>query len=81
MKCEKQISYNRPAADLVLPESPELERAVLGALILSALKIGLVVVGMDTFYQYIATGLIIIVAVYFETIQKNLSKIMGKKKA
>ena len=54
---------------------------VLGALILSALKIGLVVVGMDTFYQYIATGLIIIVAVYFETIQKNLSKIMGKKKA
>ena len=34
MKCEKQISYNRPAADLVLPESPELERAVLGALIL-----------------------------------------------
>lgn len=34
MKCEKQISYNRPAADLVLLESPELERAVLGALIL-----------------------------------------------
>ena len=53
----------------------------MGALILSALKIGLVVVGMDTFYQYIATGLIIIVAVYFETIQKNLSKIKGKKKA
>ena len=34
MKREKQISYNRPAADLVLPESPELEKAVLGALIL-----------------------------------------------
>ena len=34
MKCEKQISYNRPAADLVLPESPELERAVLGALMI-----------------------------------------------
>lgn len=34
MKCEKQISYNRPAADLVLPESPELETAVLDALIL-----------------------------------------------
>ena len=34
MKREKQISYNRPAADLVLPESPELETAVLGALIL-----------------------------------------------
>ena len=34
MRCEKQISYNRPAPVEVLPESPELERAVLGALIL-----------------------------------------------
>ena len=34
MKREKQISYNRPAIELVLPESPELERAILGALIL-----------------------------------------------
>lgn len=33
MKREKQISYNRPAIE-GLPESPELERAVLGALIL-----------------------------------------------
>ena len=34
MKREKQTSYNRPATDSALPESPELERAVLGALIL-----------------------------------------------
>lgn len=34
MKREKQISYNRPDAVEVLPESPELEKAVLGALIL-----------------------------------------------
>lgn len=34
MKREKQISYNRPAPVEGLPESPELERAVLGALIL-----------------------------------------------
>ena len=34
MKREKQISYNRPEAVEVLPESPELETAVLGALIL-----------------------------------------------
>ena len=34
MRGEKQISYNRPAPVEVLPESPELERAVLGALIL-----------------------------------------------
>ena len=33
MKHEKQISCNRPD-DLTLPESPELEAAVLGALIL-----------------------------------------------
>lgn len=33
MKREKQISYNRPAIE-GLPESPELERAILGALIL-----------------------------------------------
>lgn len=34
MRCEKQISYNRLEAVEVLPESPELEKAVLGALIL-----------------------------------------------
>ena len=34
MKREKQNSYNRPVAVEMLPESPELERAVLGALIL-----------------------------------------------
>lgn len=33
MKREKQISYNRPAIE-GLPESPELKRAILGALIL-----------------------------------------------
>ena len=34
MQRGKQISYNRPAPVEVLPESPELEKAVLGALIL-----------------------------------------------
>lgn len=34
MKREKQTSYNRPAPTEGLPESPELERAILGALIL-----------------------------------------------
>lgn len=34
MKREKQLSYNRPDAVEVLPESPELEKVVLGALIL-----------------------------------------------
>ncbi|WP_418426724.1 replicative DNA helicase [Alistipes sp.] len=34
MKRENQTSYNRPAPVDLLPESPELEKAVLGALIL-----------------------------------------------
>lgn len=34
MRCEQQISYNRLEAVEVLPESTELEKAVLGALIL-----------------------------------------------
>lgn len=36
MRCEQQISYNRLEAVEVLPESPELEKAVLGALILDS---------------------------------------------
>ena len=36
MKREKQISYNSPAPVEGLPEAPELEKAVLGALILEA---------------------------------------------
>ena len=38
---------------------------ILGAILLSALKVGLVVVGVDTFWKYIATGAIIVIAVYF----------------
>ncbi len=52
---------------------------VLGALTLSALKIGLVVIGMDTFYQYIATGLIIVVAAYFEVIQAKISHFLSRR--
>lgn len=46
---------------------------ILGAILLSALKVGLVVVGVDAFWQYIATGGIIVIAVYFETIQEIIS--------
>lgn len=45
---------------------------LLGAILLSALKVGLIVTGVDTFWQYIATGGIIIIAVYFEYIQSRL---------
>jgi ribose transport system permease protein len=42
-----------------------------GAILLQALKVGLVVLGVDTFWQYIATGVIIIVAVYLDIVQEK----------
>ena len=49
-----------------------------GAVTLSALKVGLVVLGVDTFWQYIAMGAIIIVAAYFEVIQTTLERRMSQ---
>jgi ribose transport system permease protein len=34
---------------------------------------------MDTFYQYIATGLIIVIAAYFEVIQGTISKLVFRR--
>lgn len=45
---------------------------VIGAVLFSALKVGLVVLGVDTFYQFIVTGLVIIVAAYIEIVQGNM---------
>lgn len=45
---------------------------VIGAILFSALKSGLIILGMDTFYQYIATGIVIILAAYIEIVQGNL---------
>ena len=47
---------------------------LLGTLLLSALKVGLVVIGVDSFWQYIATGAIIAVAAYFEVVQGHFGK-------
>ena len=44
---------------------------LLGAFLLSALRVGLIVMGMDTFWQYIATGVVIVVAAYFEVMQTH----------
>lgn len=51
---------------------------VLGAILFSGLKVGLIVVGVDTFWQYIATGIVIVVAAYVEVIQSSIS--LAKKK-
>ncbi|MEL4503466.1 ABC transporter permease [Luteococcus sp. H138] len=46
---------------------------LLGALLLSALKVGLVVQGVDSFWQYIATGAIIAFAAYFEIMRDRIN--------
>jgi ribose transport system permease protein len=53
---------------------------LLGAILLSTLKVGLVVVGVDTFWQYIATGAIIVIAAYFEVIQDKMKNMKFNKK-
>ncbi len=53
---------------------------VLGAFTISALKIGLIVIRLDTFYQFIAIGLIIILATYLDTLQAIIVAKFGKKK-
>jgi ribose transport system permease protein len=53
---------------------------LLGAILLSTLKVGLVVVGVDSFWQYIATGAIIVIAAYFEVIQDKLKNIKFTKR-
>jgi ribose transport system permease protein len=53
---------------------------VLGAFTLSALRIGLIVIGMDTYYQYVAIGLIILVATYLENIQAFVIRLFKKIK-
>lgn len=52
---------------------------VFGAVLLAALKVGLIVLNVDTFWQYIVTGIIIIIAAYFEFIQEKFASIVAKK--
>lgn len=53
---------------------------VLGALLLAALKIGLIITGVSTFWQYIVTGIIIVIAAYFEVIQGKMAAFFSAKK-
>ncbi|HET6497796.1 MAG TPA: ABC transporter permease [Coriobacteriia bacterium] len=46
---------------------------LLGAVLLSALRVGLVVQGVDAFWQFIATGAIIAFAAYFEIVRDRLN--------
>ena len=53
---------------------------VIGAILFSALKVGLITSGVDTFWQYVATGVVIIIAAYVEIIQSKLAKRSNKHK-
>lgn len=54
---------------------------VLGAILFSGLKVGLIVAGVDIFWQYVATGLVIIVSAYVEVLQTSLSSAPSAKRA
>lgn len=47
---------------------------LFGAILFAALRVGLIVLGVDAFYQFIATGLVIIIAASIEVFQTSISK-------
>lgn len=49
-----------------------------GAILLAALKVGMIILNVDTFYQYIVTGCVIILAAFFEVIQQKLEAKVAK---
>lgn len=53
----------------------------IGGLMLAVLQVGMVVINVDSFWQYVVTGIIIIVASYFEYIQADFSAWMARRKA
>ncbi len=52
-----------------------IQGTILGTILLSALRVGLIVIGVDSFWQYIATGIIIVIAACFEIIQNKFSSV------
>lgn len=51
---------------------------VFGALLLASLKVGMIIMNVNTFYQYIVTGAIIVIAAFFEVIQVKLESKIKK---
>jgi ribose transport system permease protein len=47
---------------------------------LAVLKVGMVVINVDSFWQYVVTGIIIIVASYFEFIQQDVQAFLARRK-
>lgn len=53
---------------------------VLGAILFAGLRNGLIVSNVATFWQYVATGVVIIIAAYIEVIQDKFSKMFKPHK-
>ena len=51
-----------------------------GAFLLAILKVGMVVISVDSFWQYVVTGLIIVVASYFEFAKDDFAAFMARFK-
>ena len=47
---------------------------------LAVLKVGMVVINVDSFWQYVVTGIIIIVASYFEFIKGDFAALLARRK-
>ena len=52
----------------------------IGALMLAVLKVGMVVINVDSFWQFVVTGIIIIVDSYFEFIQQDIKGVVARHK-
>lgn len=51
-----------------------------GALLLAVLKVGMIVISVDSFWQYVVTGLIIVAASYFEFAKDDFAAFMARFK-
>lgn len=52
----------------------------IGALMLAVLKVGMIIINVDSFWQYVVTGLIIIIAAYFEFIKSDFQNFLARRK-
>lgn len=51
-----------------------------GALLLAVLKVGMIVINVDSFWQFVVTGVIIVVASYFEFMKGDIAAFMARHK-
>jgi len=51
-----------------------------GALLIAVLKVGMVVINVDSFWQYVVTGVIIVIASYFEFAKADFDAFMARHK-